>query len=124
MALDIDVLQLLMAIRSLLVYYDSAMNGIGNGSWSTTSCAVPMDCWGQHSQAHRQTLQADAQYNRDVARMGGNADGAPDEDYNAFMSELGMGRPDARGPPGSGPRDARDFNQNRPHPGLGSEQFR
>jgi hypothetical protein len=71
-------------------------------------------------------LQAEAQYNRDVARMGGNADQGPDEDYNAFMSELGMGRPDARPHPGGGNRDARDsaFNRDRPHPGLGMEHSR
>ena len=62
-------------------------------------------------------MQAEAQYNRDVARMGGSADQAPDEDYKAFMSELGMGQPDARG-------GAREFNRDRPHPGLGSDHFR
>ena len=58
----------------------------------------------------------DALYNRDVQRMGGNADGAPDEDYKQFMSELGMGPQSSARPSGGGD------SFSRPHPGLGLER--
>lgn len=61
-------------------------------------------------------LQVDALYNRDVARMGGGAEGAPDEDYKQFMSEIGMPQQ-----PSSRPQGGDSFS--RPHPGLGMERL-
>ncbi len=60
-------------------------------------------------------LQVDALYNRDIARMGGPADSAPDEDYKQFMSEIGM--PQSSGRPSGGD------SFSRPHPGLGLERY-
>lgn len=59
-------------------------------------------------------LQVDALYNRDIARTGGAADGAPDEDYKKFMSEIGMPQPSGR---------SQGDSFSRPHPGLGMERW-
>lgn len=68
-------------------------------------------CLACGSEAANHSPQVDALYNRDIARMGGEAEGAPDEDYKQFMSEIGMPQ-----------RQQGGDSFSRPHPGLGLER--